>query len=557
MLIVQGVVRRLLLRHAAPEPGGTFLGETRFEFSAQGVRTSRQGLSVETQWQRVREITPGAAHLFIWLDQFQAFVVPLRDLNAIVPAAEAQNQFRLWMEAATDRATDPAARPAPPAAGIVSIKTWFSDLLRLWTLRQARPLPSSGAAAPVFILSFASLLIWCFLDWRASVPDPEFSVYGIPYFAWDALGVVALAALLRWRALPAPRFAHVLFLTLGLAPFLFLYIALPDAVAGAAWGYGVGILIGVAATFYLARGMKALTGHSQRFAVLTGIVFTTAFFMISNALNVMPSLWTIADTATTSEPAGGRGEALLFDQSGRIDRELQSIRPAAGRSPAGFFLGFAGVADQKVFAEEVGLAKRVLSEKFGIESRALSLINDERDLDRAPFATLSGLRYALHGLAARMNLEQDVLFLAISSHGSEDPAIAVSNSQLPLNDLTADELADSLRESGIRWRVIIISACYAGGFIDALKDPRTIVITAAARDRTSFGCSNDRDLTYFGEAFYRDSLPSAHTLREAFERARSEIAKRELAEREKPSNPQAYFGADIEARLAAMTSNEH
>ena len=145
----------------------------------------------------------------------------------------------------------------------------------------------------------------------------------------------------------------------------------------------------------------------------------------------------------------------------------------------------------------------------------MSLINDERDLERAPLATVSGLRYALHGLASRMNLDQDVLFLSISSHGAKDPAIVVSNSELPLQDLTDGDLADALSESGIKWRVIIISACYAGAFIDSLRDPQTIVITASAADRTSFGCSNDRDLTYFGEAFYRDALPTAHSLREA------------------------------------------
>ncbi len=59
-----------------------------------------------------------------------------------------------------------------------------------------------------------------------------------------------------------------------------------------------------------------------------------------------------------------------------------------------------------------------------------------------------------------------MLFLSISSHGAEDPAIVVSNSELPLDDLTDEDLADALRESGIKWRVIIISACYAGGFID-------------------------------------------------------------------------------------------
>ena len=80
---------------------------------------------------------------------------------------------------------------------------------------------------------------------------------------------------------------------------------------------------------------------------------------------------------------------------------------------------------------------------------------------------------------------------------------------LPLRDLTGEALADALRASGIKWRVIVISACHSGAFIESLKDPYTMVITAAAPDRTSFGCSDDRDLTYFGEAFFRDSLPQA------------------------------------------------
>jgi hypothetical protein len=186
----------------------------------------------------------------------------------------------------------------------------------------------------------------------------------------------------------------------------------------------------------------------------------------------------------------------------------------------------------------------------------VSLINDERDLERAPLATVSGLKYALRGLASRMNVDQDVLFMAISSHGAQDPAIVVSNSQLPLNDLTDDDLADALRESGVKWRVIIISACYAGGFIESLRDPQTIVITAAAADRTSFGCSNDRDLTYFGEAFYRDALPNARSLHDAFETAKAAIAQRERREHVEPSNPQAYFGRDIAGKLVPLESHQ-
>ncbi len=54
-------------------------------------------------------------------------------------------------------------------------------------------------------------------------------------------------------------------------------------------------------------------------------------------------------------------ETLLFEQSMRIDRALAAIRADASPSPKGFFLGFAGVGEQKVFAQEIGLASRVLS----------------------------------------------------------------------------------------------------------------------------------------------------------------------------------------------------
>ena len=57
------------------------------------------------------------------------------------------------------------------------------------------------------------------------------------------------------------------------------------------------------------------------------------------------------------------------------------------------------------------------------------------------------------------------------------------------------------------------------------------MITAAAKNRPSFGCWDDRDLTYFGEGFYRDALPAAPTLRAAFERRGREIKRREKEER--------------------------
>jgi hypothetical protein len=279
-------------------------------------------------------------------------------------------------------------------------------------------------------------------------------------------------------------------------------------------------------------------------------MFVVAFIWASNSLNAIPDVWNPLDqSAAVSEDTFAEREAALFEQADRIDAALETIRRDASPSPQAFFLGFAGVGDEKVFAQEIELAAHVIGDRFGVGERRLTLINDERDLDQAPLASVSGLRYALKGLAARMDLDKDVLFLAISSHGSEDPAIAVADFDFPLQSLSAPELADGLREAGIRWRVVIISACYAGGFIDALRDPRTIVLTAAAADRTSFGCSSDSDLTYFGEAFYRDALPHAASLRDAFDTAKAAIAIRERNEHVTPSNPHAWFGAELEKKL--------
>ncbi len=85
-----------------------------------------------------------------------------------------------------------------------------------------------------------------------------------------------------------------------------------------------------------------------------------------------------------------------------------------------------------------------------------------------------------------------------------------------------------------------------------MADNHTIVLSAAARDRPSFGCSDDRHLTYFGEGFYRDALPTAPSLREAFEATRREITKREKQEGRRPSQPQSYFGPLMESKLAEM-----
>jgi hypothetical protein len=429
---------------------------------------------------------------------------------------------------------------------------WLTALSRLWLLRPLSAAPSGHPRRVAFALGAVCLGAWVAIDRWQSQPQPQFYPDGIPLLAWYALAVLGLAALLRRRLQAPGGFATALLLSLGAVP-LPLLLASFLGYLNPPWLLGATLLIAVYLLLYFARALQTLTGERQRAAACAAVVFIAAFAWLTDALDAIPDVWAPRESQTADqgeEPADA--EALLFGQAARIDRALAGIPRDNSARPRAFFLGFAGVGDEKVFAQEIGLASRVLGERYGVDGRKLSLINDERNLEGAPLATVSGLAYALRGLGAHMNVERDVLFLAISSHGTDDPAIAVSNSDLPLQDLSDGDLAEALRQSGIKWRVIIISACYAGGFIESLKDPRTIVITAAAADRTSFGCSNDRDLTYFGEAFYRDALPEAHGLREAFETAKRAIAAREREEQITPSNPQAYFGAQMESLLARM-----
>ncbi len=238
-------------------------------------------------------------------------------------------------------------------------------------------------------------------------------------------------------------------------------------------------------------------------------------------------------------------------QRARIDGVIAGFPARAGTGPLAYFLGFAGYGAQRVFAEEIKLAAEKFGARYGSAQRTLLLINDSRDLEKYPLATVAALRHALLELGKVMGGE-DVLFLVLSSHGAPGAVIAVSNTDIPARGLGARALAQLLQESGIRWKVVVVSACFSGAFVEPLADERTIVLTAAARNRSSFGCADDRDLTYFGEALYRDALPDAPSLRAAFDTARREVRKRERAERTRASRPQASFGELLERKLEQL-----
>ena len=231
--------------------------------------------------------------------------------------------------------------------------------------------------------------------------------------------------------------------------------------------------------------------------------------------------------------------------------ETEALAPQRPGAPDLYFIGFAGYAGQDVFMKEVETVRTLFDERFGTRDRSLLLVNNVSTLDMLPLASVTNLRLALDGVAGKMSLDKDVLFLFLTSHGSRN-WLAVSFPPLGLEDLSARELRRMLDGSGIRWRVIVISACYSGSFIDALKDKRTLIMTAASRNRTSFGCSNENDFTYFGDAYFNQALRHDSSFIAAFEEARRLIAAREREEQLTPSEPQIYVGAAMKQKLEGL-----
>lgn len=246
-------------------------------------------------------------------------------------------------------------------------------------------------------------------------------------------------------------------------------------------------------------------------------------------------------------------ETALYNQRELLARAIASLRPRDPGRINLFLLAVGGDGSQEVFRREVEFVTRQFAEKFGAGGRTIALINSRTTVETVPMATRTSIRESVSALAARMDKAQDILFVFLTSHGSKQHELVLSQNSMDLPDLPAVELGRLLRESGIRWKVIVVSACYAGGFIDPLKDENTLVIAAARHDRTSFGCADENEFTYFGRAFFKESLPQASSFQDAFRRAEVVVKEMELRERaageDRHSLPQMWSPEPIERQL--------
>ncbi|MGP1679494.1 MAG: C13 family peptidase [Burkholderiales bacterium] len=309
----------------------------------------------------------------------------------------------------------------------------------------------------------------------------------------------------------------------------------------------VAYLVWVLAIFL--RALWVAAGWHARQFIQSGVLLVMLFLFM---VNFMPraELWVPYDQSP--EQPSIVQEELFHAQDGLLDARLAALQPQRPGIADLYFIGFAPDGTQDVFGNELRTVSRLMRQRFDAAGRTLLLGNDPSTLGELPIASATNLRIALNHIGGIMDADEDLLFLYITTHGSEDGELSVELPPLELSQIRPAALARMLHASGIKWKVLVISACYSGGFIEPLKDDNTLIITATDAHNQSFGCGNGEKLTWFGKAYFDAALRRTRSFTEAFGLARQEVAQREREQRYTPSNPQMYIGAAMRTKLRAL-----
>ncbi len=152
-------------------------------------------------------------------------------------------------------------------------------------------------------------------------------------------------------------------------------------------------------------------------------------------------------------------------------------------------------------------------------------------------------RVLLRRIAELPARKGDQCLVFLTSHGERGAGLWLARSNAALRP---GDLAQALsRGCGAVPTIVVVSACYSGGFARGkMAKPNRIILTAARSDRPSFGCQVHRTYNYFDECLLA-VLPKAGTWRVAFDGAKACVRQMEHALDAEPSEPQAYFGRAV------------
>ena len=298
----------------------------------------------------------------------------------------------------------------------------------------------------------------------------------------------------------------------------------------------------VAVFWVFARAMK--WPWWEQVLILGGTIITLTIWQSS--VNSQP-IWKVEEQRVTLP------EAAMYAQPRLLDDVLSQMQSSVAGQSSWYFMGVAGAGYQNVFKSEVDRIQRQFDTRFGTYGRSVALINNKDTFVSQPIATKTSIERSLARIGQQMNPDTDVLFLYMTSHGLPN-VFELADEPIDMQSVDPQWLRETLDRSGIRWRVIVISSCYSGSFVSALQSPDTLVITASAEDKTSFGCNNEADYTYFGRAFFDEAMRSQHSFKSTFDVAVGRIKQWEKAQGFEHSQPQFKLGQNMALMLPQFES---
>jgi len=401
-------------------------------------------------------------------------------------------------------------------------------------------------------LNYTLLVAFNFAMWVACAAirtgaAGEFDTSALPIYL-ASIPLVLVTALIVAHAYREPQRLLLVATALTASDSAFELVALAVPPLAEVTGFGQAAAIAILLWLW-AVSVRAIvvSAGSQRPQALKGALVVTAMIAVGYFAFPRTDVW--VDPPQEQQADALTDEHIFHLQGQLIERALNNLAPGRPGVRELYFVGFAPDASQDVFLSEMRFVRKLFDERFGTSTRSIALVSSQDALEEFPIASVTNLGRALSRVGERMNPDEDTLFLFLTAHGYRDHRLSAVQPPLALAPLTPTALGRMLQDAGIKWRVIVVSACYSGGFIEPLRDDNSIVITASSPDRTSFGCEPGRDFTYFGEAYFRDALARTRSFVEAFELAKSSVAKQEAAERLEASLPQMWVGPAIAAHL--------
>jgi hypothetical protein len=528
--------------------------------NAEGLRIASPNGEARVLWAGVESIESRGDALMLFLRNYQSVMIPHRsfasddDRHAFVTLVESASAHTV-----RDTVVDTEISPTTSFSHAL-----FSNLqagLLLLGLRSKATQYVQGSVPQLIALLLVAILISLSAELHRVGLDGQFNPYAL---ASEVYGVtwLLLAAWATARLAGNPKSitgaaVGVQALWCWLALVVQLMSFLPQH-----WWHALGDHADLVWWLPFAYGMFAsllalirITGlpTEQRVGAVLIVVYLMAVpFLVAPR----QTLWVAREDTSDKVSAEQRErweaptrEAILYSQPRLIEQTIARIKPGTPGKPELFLLALGGHGNQDVFMREVKSVQQLFSERFGTTGHSAVLLNNPTTLKDYPLASVTSIDETLQGMAQRMNRDEDVLFLFMTSHGGDDFRFDLSMWPFQFDDLTPQRLKAALDKAGIRHRVVIVSSCYSGGFVPPLADAETWVMTAARADRNSHGCSHEADWTFFGRAFFAEALHQTRSFEQAFEMAKKTIAEREKAEGLTPSEPQTGGGEAVKPLL--------